>query len=266
MPQLWPIDEYDNNIREDDTNQTDHDVYEKDGHKQKLPSLGQSYRQDCRTGRLQCRSCGALFCNSFCAESFQTMYASGCCGVRNALSVLPDHQAELGNDVSAVALGILLFAQMYKTNGDGWNENAATVLHGLCGSPNDLEALQLGDAKALLPAILQALDWNHKKKLSTTATNTAWTSSREQNVSVATSTEQLFARCVAAAARNGISLTTKSPFREYYASLLRASGGQRESERHCQHKRQIALALGATDGTLQRGMDRIVEEKVRKTD
>lgn len=75
----------------------------------------------------------------------------------------------------------------------------------------------------------------------------------------------LFSRCVAIAARNGVSVTTQSPFKTYYAALLRSSGG-RGSEKHTLLIQQVARALGSEEGTLDRFMDKDIEDMVCLSD
>ena len=63
------------------------------------------------------------------------------------------------------------------------------------------------------------------------------------------------------AARNGFGILTQSPFKSYYAALLRSAGG-RGSDKHEALKEQVARALGSETGQLERGMDRKIEEVV----
>jgi hypothetical protein len=71
----------------------------------------------------------------------------------------------------------------------------------------------------------------------------------------------LYCRLTAMAARNGFDVATQSPFRDYHGALLRAAGG-RGTKKHAAWMKQVAKALGSTDGLLQRGMDHDVERKV----
>lgn len=62
------------------------------------------------------------------------------------------------------------------------------------------------------------------------------------------------------AARNGVGILTQSPFKAYYAALLRKSMS-RESDEHKANMRQVAQALLGLD-QLERGMDRDIEARV----
>jgi hypothetical protein len=66
---------------------------------------------------------------------------------------------------------------------------------------------------------------------------------------------------VSKAARNGVGMCTQSPFKSYYAGLLRNSNyGGRDSETHQRNMEQLMTALGIKN--LYRGMDRDIDTLV----
>eukprot|EP00934_Nitzschia_sp_Nitz4_P001235 Nitzschia sp. Nitz4//scaffold140_size61219//20334//21095//NITZ4_006437-RA/size61219-processed-gene-0.3-mRNA-1//1//CDS//3329536218//1235//frame0 len=120
-------------------------------------------------------------------------------------------------------------------------------LEGICGSPEDMDALELGiqgeDGHCTLePLYRYCVDLFEVSEL-------------EQSIL----SLQTFHRMAAQASRNGFGLRTQSPFKTYYESSVRKSMG-RDSEEHKANMLAVAQALGYDK--IERGMDREIEEKV----
>jgi hypothetical protein len=128
------------------------------------------------------------------------------------------------------------------------------ILEGLCGSSSDVSALELGVAHRLDDGtIIYKLDPVYDRLVEILCMNSV----EKEIISL-----DYFATLACQSARNGFGIRTQSPFKEYYASLLRSCVGGRQSEKFKEYQRQVARALGSQDGTLERGMDRQVEEQV----
>lgn len=190
-------------------------------------------------GRFQCRWCDAWFCSRACLKRLQTQLGS-CCALRKAAAVVEDQDPAVGLATRMFAMEL----QQYRTTGslDG------SPLELLCGHANDLTMLEIGTANDSGP---YTLDDIYAKLID------IWSMTDEEQ---AVLTSQHFGTLAAAAARNGVNLTTQSPFAVYYAALVHAMG--RGSDRHEQIKSEIAQALGAQDGKLARGMDRLADFRV----
>jgi hypothetical protein len=152
----------------------------------------------------------------------------------------------------AIPLAIRMFAMtlcQYRQN----NGNKGTILDGLCGESSDITALELGAVygRSDTGEICYSLDAVYKHLFGLWSV----TDTERKTFSL-----EHFMALAAQAARNGFGIMTQSPFKAYYAALLRTAG--RGSERHEQLKRQVAQALGSEEGKLERGMDRMVEEQV----
>ncbi|CAB9528416.1 SET and MYND domain-containing protein 5 [Seminavis robusta] len=228
LPHLWPVMEYSSD---------------------KTVSLEDHLVEDTISRQVTCTNCHIWFCTRWCAKSYQET-TGNCCqstqAVASAIKALAcgdgdDDDNQDGRHIDPVyALTTRMFAmqQQQSTNGQ-------SLFDDLCGDANDITALQLGDycphtytfslAKGYDP-VCQALALQERSSL------------------------EEFHRLAAVAQRNGILVTTKSPFREYYGAVLRNTGG-RGSTRQQQVVSEIAQILGAPDGKLTREMDDIVEEK-----
>jgi len=230
MPHLWPVLELD--FPED----TARDVFRRD-----------------KYGRVQCQLCESLFCSEFCRESQSKLYGS-CCVCSQAVKSLPkalSTEYETTTDVQpAVALASRMFcsaALHYQIHGSLTH----TCFEGLCGKASDVTPLELGvigdyfnrlySLEPVYNHLIELLSLNEKEK--------------------AVLSLNYFHELAAKAARNGFGIRTQSPFKAYYSSLLRQSGG-RGSPQHVKWMAQVAKALGSNSGQLERGMDRSIEEKV----
>ena len=216
---------------------------------------------------VQCQECNTLFCSKQCHESHNNIMGN-CCLSNNAVQAAvhacccqinsstdneedsTDKEASISVEPSIVLASRMFCAevQRYRASIDD-----STFL-GICGDSCDINPLEIGllqrgqeqdEAQYSLKSIYDALC----KSLELTE--------MERDAFPLTSYEKY----VAQAARNGFNITTRSPFREYYSAMTRATGG-RNSERHKAAVKQLALALGAEDGELRRDMDREIEEKV----
>jgi SET domain len=147
-----------------------------------------------------------------------------------------------------VALASRLFChcvQYYRTH-----EQSLTghFLDGFCGDATDLDVLELGvydKAKRCY-----TLDLLYGQLLDILSLSTT-----EQN----TLSLEFLHKVAAQAARNGFGILTQSPFKSYYASLVRKST-TRDSKEHQANMKLVAQALGRE--SLERGMDRDIESKV----
>jgi hypothetical protein len=127
------------------------------------------------------------------------------------------------------------------------------LFDGICGSANDISALEVG-----LPEEVDKDTCSYTLSPPYEAIYHSLGMSNEEKEHF---TLECFQRLAAIAARNGFAIKTQSPFHTYYAALLRAAGG-RGTSRHSELMKQVAVALGSKNGTLQRDMDRKVEELV----
>lgn len=234
MPHLWPIPD----LLLDVTSTTDalhqKDEIQKDKH-----------------GRVKCTCCQALFCSEHCRS--QQVNAFGSCCVRTrALHMLPTVLQTDSEVQSAVALAVCMFGmglQRYRQTGS----LKGTGVDGLCGNDTEVTALELGaverNANGNVQYTLEPVYNELLNIFSMTPTEQAVLSLKELH-------------CMAAkAARNGVGIRTQSPFKAYHAALVRQGGG-RGSSKQVELTAQVAAALGSTTGKLERGMDRVVEERV----
>jgi hypothetical protein len=230
LPDLWPVPAFD---------------FENDISAPALP-----IRRD-RYGRVVCKTCHACFCSEHCRTEQIHVFGS-CCTRTKALTALPTIKNSDRQVQSAVALAVCMFGMSlhhYRRTGscDG------TALDGLCGDAKDIAELELGMAeqdsegretcslKPVYTRLIELFDMTDK----------------EQSVRSLQDLHEMASK----AARNGVGIRTQSPFKTYYASLLRQAGG-RGSDKHEQLMVEVANALGSDDGNLERGMDRVVEERV----
>jgi len=148
-------------------------------------------------------------------------------------------------------------------------------LWSLCGDADDLEALEIGVVPASTTIQAQQRQSNTTTSGTTTTRYCCTLDPLYQYLKRSlqlTKTEQetlslSFLHMLASkTARNAFGIRTQSPFKPYYASLLRKYG--RDSDAHKSHMQQVAMALSSGSSNnknttkLERGMDRLVEEKV----
>lgn len=230
MPHLWPIPNFDFDV-EDDT-----------ATPEELPIRRDKY------GRVACKSCQTCFCSEHCRSEQIDQFGS-CCTRTRALEALLTMQELDGQQVqSAVALAVCMFGmslQHYRRTGS----RDGTSLHALCGDAKDVTALELGIMEQDSTYSLQPV-YNHLLKLFDMT-------DQEQSVLSSPDLHEMAAQ----AARNGVGIRTQSPFKTYYTSLVRQAGERGSSKRE-QLMTDVAKALGSDGGNLERGMDRLVEEKV----
>ncbi|GKY99456.1 hypothetical protein MPSEU_000900100 [Mayamaea pseudoterrestris] len=176
-----------------------------------------------------------------CSEAYKTLLGSCCASVSIADAL------QIADPV--ILLVIRLFAytlQLYRAT----NSLEGSMLQGLCGDANDVIALEIGDFDPL--SSTYSLHTLHASLVN------AYTMVPSE---VAVLSLDHLHKHASMAARNGVGLVTQSPFKTYYSDLLRSTGG-RGSAQHDAVKTQVAYALGSADGVLQRGMDRLVDDKV----
>lgn len=198
-------------------------------------------------GRVQCENCKSLFCTKYHYQTFLDEYGD-CCSIARIMQCLP---SALGNTNSAVQAPVALAARLFAHSTQYYRRRNSSLvghfLNGICGSAEELDALDLGvlDEKGrctlepLYEQLVEAL------KLSV---------EEQSSLSLC-----YFHRVAAQAARNGFGMLTLSPFKTYYSALLRSSSG-RDSLEHKANMRCIAECLGSKQ--LERGMDRMIESKV----
>lgn len=239
MPELWPIAEYP--CCDDDQEANDR------------------FRVYSSTGRMQCKACHSLFCSQYCRKLFDERMGS-CCDCANAVKAAvrmmnpePHNNYASNDEISEIQPAIILATRMfvsflyrYRTAGD----QGLGPFEGLCGSADDITPLELGLYES------ETRHFTLKTTYNAVCESLKITDNERRYLS-----QDLFHRLAAIAARNGFAVKTQSPFRPFYAALLRAAGG-RQTDRHVALLQQVATALGSTDGTLQRDMDRKVEERV----
>lgn len=188
-------------------------------------------------GRVTCRTCGALFCSALCRAEFQARLGS-CCASTRAAAHCPD------DPVMALTMKMYAYSlQCYRTQGTLDH----SMLRGLCGDAADVPALELGDWDAE----------THRYSLARLQGGLVTAYDMSPREASRLSLDYLH-QCASMAARNGVGLVTQSPFRPYYAALLRTTGGRNTAE-HDAMKRRVALALGSDTGVLQRRMDREID-------
>jgi hypothetical protein len=230
--------------------------------------LAFSEAEDCETsailkdkyGRIQCRDCQALFCSPHCHQTKVETFGT-CCLETRLLKNFPQLEREADGNTQTIQAPVVLAAvfflqlvQYYRTHDrsiDGhW-------FHQLCGDADDLQQLELG--------------W-HSKDENSQDQRTFYTLKPLYDYimhellhlddSEATTFSLLLLHSLASkAARNGVGFSTQSPFKAYYAGLLRQSNyGGRSSETHCRNVKNLMNALGKEG--LERGMDRDIDELV----
>jgi hypothetical protein len=220
----------------------------------------QKILEDTVSRRVTCERCYTPFCSKYCAKSY--VAATGdCCHANDAINgaihglvcsqdVDNDHQVNTTINIidPVYALSTRMFCMLVQRHRSG---NSLTLFDELCGVADDVTPLRLGDYSndtdgySLINGyrlVSEALSLSEDE--------------RHGPLSLMT-----FHKLSAKAQRNGILLTTKSPFREYYGAVLRNTGG-RGSARQQVVVSEIARVLGSPDGKLSRDMDGLVEKKV----
>ena len=233
MPNLWPIPDYDMDQLEAFDSNTEN-------------SRHYLFRDANR--RVFCQRCNVWFCHDQClAAHEQEMGVSHCTVIDIERSLV-----DLDSDVqSAVLLAARLFIQLTAhfrrtLTTDG------TFLEGLCGEATDVGPLELG-----LPENNNETRETHYTLYpfyQVLADKLQLTDSEQNRLNLT-----LFEKLAAIAARNSVGFRTQSPFKSYYAALLRHAGGW-GSPRHATYMSQLAQALGRQQ--LDRGMDHEIEERV----
>jgi hypothetical protein len=230
LPHLWPVPEY----NQDDDQTNEDGLYRMDSH-----------------GRVQCTECFSLFCNYFCRKSHCQEFKS-CCDCLRAVTSNADEDMQ-----PAVILACRIFANLLHKYRQGLvNEEDSLLmssqLNNLCGDAGDIQQLELGKVCQDRADSYFTLQTTYGK----IADGLHITSDERNKLNL-----QLLEQIASIVARNSFDIATQSPFSEYHGALLRAAGG-RGTEHHVELMKQVAKALGSPDGTLQRGMDKHVEEKV----
>jgi len=248
---------------------------------------------------MQCLSCKALFCNSYCRNRHFDTFGS-CCDCTNAVRdvvAVAAAAVDVGTTTTttttaAAAAAVLvegdnniiqeplvlaarIFCQLLHCHRSENNEKEQkpwsdkpdedklllerTCFAGLCGDASDIQPLEIGQAERI-----NNEDNNASRDVTYTMEplylklcDTLRITDSEQAVL----SLQLLQRLAAIVARNGHCVTTQNPFRMYYNTLIRQAGG-RGSNQHQAWMTQVAKAMGSSDGTLQRNMDRDIEQQV----
>ena len=218
-------------------------------------------------GRIQCIDCQALFCNRHCLAKFQDEYDS-CCSLSRIQKALLEFMLCANNDdsmVSSDTAPITLAARMFCHIVQYYRSHDASIeghfLSGFCGTADNLNALELGIQQSTTieddgnnsPCTSFTLKPVYDILVTILGINT-----RDEREALSL---ELFHALAAKAARNGFGLRTQSPFKAYYAGILRKSSGRRDSIEHQAWMKQIAQALFGKE-QLERGMDRWIDEMV----
>lgn len=236
LPGLWPIPSWDGSKR----SMTDDSEW------------AEQVRID-HYGRVQCVACQSRFCSAHHRRALEDE-VGGCCLVMK-LACKAVESARMDDDASPpssvqppMVLASRLFGhcvQYYRTHNGSLEGH---FLEGFCGEAEDVNALELGMYDKVNRCY--TLEWLYGQMLDILSL----TELEQPTLSL-----QLLQRVAAQAARNGFGLLTQSPFKLYYAALLRQSPS-RDSQQHQANMKQVAQALGREH--LERGMDRTIEEKV----
>jgi SET domain len=218
-----------------------------------------------RHGRVQCKQCHSFFCSKSCHQQQLDQFGS-CCVKRRLLNQLPtllrdnddddDDDDTLTQIQAPVVLGAVLFLQLahyYRMHGphslqDHW-------IHRVCGTSSDLQDLELGMSIRLPNGQVQ---YSLRPMYEYIQNELLHLNSPEETSILSL---DLLESLAAKAARNGVGLVTQSPFKPYYAGLLRKTNyGGRESEAHHRNMQQLVAALGKE--SMYRGMDRDIDALV----
>ena len=238
LPHLWPVAEYDV--------ESLHAVIDLEDGTEDSTLFRDKQR------RLFCRNCRVWFCNNHCFQAHRQDMGVSHCAVQAIWKALPDIDPDVQ---SAVILATRLFIQTvqhYKTTG----QIEGTFLDGLCGEASDVGRLELGvevpgiDSEPLSPRYSLEPFYN------LLAEELQLTPEEREALDLI-----VFERLAAIVARNSVGFRTQSPFKSYYAALLRHSGGW-GSDKHEQYMQQLAQALGSDNNKLDRNMDYEIEKRV----
>jgi hypothetical protein len=231
LPHLWPMPEY----NQDDDHTREDGLYRMDPH-----------------GRVQCTECSSLFCNKFCRIHHCQEFKSCCDCLRAVAASNADEDMQ-----PAVILACRIFASFLHKYRQGLvNEDDSLLLssplNSLCGDASDIQQLELGKVCQDSGDSYYTLQSTYDN----IAEGLHMTSDERVKLNL-----QLLEQIASIVARNSFDIATQSPSSEYHGALLRAAGG-RGTEPHAKLMKQVAKALGSPDCTLQRDMDKHVEEMV----
>ncbi|EEC50918.1 predicted protein [Phaeodactylum tricornutum CCAP 1055/1] len=203
-------------------------------------------------GRIQCRLCHAWFCTIHCKTIHNRKMGSCCIATQALESLLCFRDIDEPYEVqAAVTWAVRMFVaetQRFRVS----NTLLGSLLEGFCGEASDLTALELG----ILSKHENGLLWTYTLQpiYESLVRLLRLTPDEQESLSL-----MFLHELASKAGRNGFGMLTQSPFKAYYAGILRNSGG-RGSKRHEGLMKQVAQALGSQ--RLERGMDRVVEDKV----
>lgn len=244
FPDLWPIPEIEFDYSDIDVSS----------------SIGKTRRD--KHGRIQCQQCFSWFCSLQCRNTFEVQYGS-CCSLVEMISrqklhsrQRPSVDADDEEQQPAINLAVRMFATLLRNHRSQSSNQTSRLFEGLCGDAMNTSLLELGTAVV------------HPEHGS--ISSYSLDSVFEQLVQIWDLTAEerslfgleCFSELTAKAARNGFGIKTQSPFKSYYSALLRSCSGMRGSKQHEDLKFKVALALGAENGNLERGMDQVVEALV----
>lgn len=243
-----------------------------------------TYRQD-KFGRIQCVNCRALFCSVHCHRHQNDEYNS-CCAVTSVQNALPpETQApvrlaakltchfvrfqknltnaktdENDNNDNSNKKGSNGSYPVSKHDGIGQDDLHSHFLSGFCGNFEDVRALELGTLQSVCKTINLTLPECGREQEHDQCRQKMNVSTAEEGSTVSL---DLFHAIAAKTARNSFGILTQSPFKPYYAALLRQANysGGRDSSKHQDNMRQIAQAVTGHDD-LTRGIDREIENLV----
>ena len=147
-----------------------------------------------------------------------------------------------------------------------------TIIDGLCGTAGDLQLLELGlpirlysnqnsNGEEMEMKLLSATVQYTVEPIFNVLVHTHSISTVEQATQF---TLDYFMSLCSKAARNGFGIRPQSPFQSYYAGIVRTSM-YRGSTQHVKLQNQVAKALlgcADSDAQFQRGMDRMVDDRV----
>ena len=290
LSELWPVSEYDDGL----TSESQQRILVADSDEEHSGMLF----LHTKSGRTTCRNCGAVFCNRYCAKHHLETIGD-CCRCTKAIEGLvnvvvcsekerlfsingdsdndDDDDNDEGKDFASLVdidpvlvLATKMFitkVRRYRSDDDtrdrSEHDSASDCLfYGLCGDAEDIHALGFEASSAIPNNDADNAENNTPPLLLEyeVIANAIELTEAERSSDSQFSLRQ-FHKIVAIAQRNAISLTTGSPFRTYYQSMIRQTGG-RGSSRQQKVASDVARLLGSKDGKLTRDMDRIVETKV----
>jgi SET domain len=199
-------------------------------------------------GRIHCQDCQSWFCTESCHVELTKRLSSCCTATRSVhCTYSPTQGGELQPAVVLAARMFCLETARYRNTGN----HDKSCFDGFCGVASDVTALELGALRSQSSDVHYYTLETVYDKLSDVLSLTVI---ERESLSL-----PLLHEMAAKAGRNGFGILTQSPFKAYYAGLLRSAGG-RGSVTHNEMMGQVAIALGS--GSLERGMDRLVEQRV----